>query len=119
GAPTAGEPGSARTGLSPHQRNACVDNAMEGGHTMVTLLRRTSGAVIQPWVIALASLTALVITTLWPPGVREAAAFTLKCGTATINDVQHEFCKRYIARLAEHSQGAIQGQVFPASQLGS
>jgi TRAP-type C4-dicarboxylate transport system substrate-binding protein len=86
---------------------------------MVTLLRRTSGAVIRSWVIALARLTALVITALWYPGIGEAAAFMLKCGTATINDVQHELCKRYIARLAERSQGAIQGQVFPASQLGS
>ena len=31
---------------------------------MVILLRRTSGAVIRPWVIVLAHLTALVITAL-------------------------------------------------------
>lgn len=86
---------------------------------MVAPLRHKSGSVIRPWVIVLASFTAFVITVLWRPGLGEAAPFTLKCGTATINDVQHELCKRYIARLIERSQGAIQGQVFPASQLGS
>ncbi len=86
---------------------------------MVAPFRRNGGTVIRPWAVALASLTALVILTLWHPGAGEAAAFSLKCGTATINDVQHEFCKRYIARVAQRSAGAIQGQVFPASQLGS
>ena len=48
-----------------------------------------------------------------------AAPVTLKCTTATLNDVQHEWCKRYAARLEKRSQGQIKGQVFPASQLGS
>ena len=86
---------------------------------MLALRRRNRCSVIRAWVTALVSLTALVIAALWYPDTGEAAIFTLKCGTATINDVQHELCKRYIARLAERSQGAIQGQVFPASQLGS
>jgi TRAP-type C4-dicarboxylate transport system substrate-binding protein len=86
---------------------------------MVAPLRHKRGSVIRPWVIVLASFMACVLTTLWRPSLGEAAPFALKCGTATINDVQHELCKRYIARLTERSQGAIQGQVFPASQLGS
>jgi tripartite ATP-independent transporter DctP family solute receptor len=44
---------------------------------------------------------------------------TFKCATATLNDVQYEWCKRYVARLEKRSNGQIKGQVFPASQLGS
>src|SRR5947208_16840761 len=49
----------------------------------------------------------------------EAATIDFKCATATLNDVQHEWCKRYIARLEKRSNGHIKGQIFPASQLGS
>ncbi len=43
----------------------------------------------------------------------------LKCALQTINDVQHEWCKRYLARLEKASSGFIKGQVFPAGQLGN
>jgi TRAP-type C4-dicarboxylate transport system substrate-binding protein len=47
------------------------------------------------------------------------ASFTFKCATATLNDVQHEWCKRYGARLEKRTNGQIKAQVFPASQLGA
>jgi TRAP-type C4-dicarboxylate transport system substrate-binding protein len=47
------------------------------------------------------------------------AAATMKCALITINDVQHEWCKRFIARIEKASGGAIKGQVFPAGQLGN
>lgn len=53
------------------------------------------------------------------PAPGEAATITFKCSTATINDVQHEWCKRYVARLEKRTNGVIKGQAFPASQLGS
>jgi TRAP-type C4-dicarboxylate transport system substrate-binding protein len=59
----------------------------------------------------------VALALLWP--APSDAAVTLKCATATINDVQHEWCKRYIARLEKSTNGFIKGQVFPASQLGS
>ena len=54
---------------------------------------------------------------LWP--APSEAAVALKCALQTINDVQHEWCKRYIARLEKASNGLIKGQVFPAAQLGN
>src|SRR5262245_35770999 len=48
-----------------------------------------------------------------------ASPVTLKCATATLNDVQHEWCNRYGARLEKRSNGQIKTQIFPASQLGS
>jgi TRAP-type C4-dicarboxylate transport system substrate-binding protein len=86
---------------------------------MVARPRRNAFSILGRWIIALASLGALATAAPWNPSVGEAATFHLKCATATINDVQHELCKRYIARLEQRSNGTIQGQVFPASQLGS
>ncbi len=67
------------------------------------------------WVL-LVGLLVVTGALLWP-AASEAVAF--KCATATINDVQHEWCKRYVARLEKASNGLIQGQVFPAGQLGA
>jgi TRAP-type C4-dicarboxylate transport system substrate-binding protein len=86
---------------------------------MVARSRRNAFPIIGRWIIALASLGALATAALWNTHAGEAGTFHLKCATATINDVQHELCKRYIARLEQRSNGTIQGQVFPASQHGS
>ncbi len=47
------------------------------------------------------------------------ASTVFKCAMGTINDVQHEWCKRFIARIEKASNGLITGQIFPAGQLGS
>jgi TRAP-type transport system periplasmic protein len=54
-------------------------------------------------------------------GATEAHAqpIAFKCATATLNDVQHEWCKRVGARLEKRTNGRIKAQVFPAGQLGS
>jgi len=65
---------------------------------------------------SLAGLALLALATA-PPA--EAQGFTLKCATATLNDVQHEWCKRFGARLEKRTNGQVKTQVFPAGQLGS
>ena len=64
---------------------------------------------------------ALLAAATWgmAPEAAEGATYTFKCSLATINDVQHEWCKRYGARLEKASNGRIKAQVFPASQIGS
>src|SRR5712691_6989181 len=54
-------------------------------------------------------------------GVVPAAAqtYTLKIGNATINDVQHEWQKRWGARVEKRSGGRIKVEIYPASQIGS
>ena len=42
-----------------------------------------------------------------------------KRSTATRNDVQHAWCKRYTARPEKGSDGRITGQILPARQIGS
>lgn len=67
--------------------------------------------------VGIATLTAA--SWLAVPRRGEAADFTWKCSTATLNDVQHEWCKRYGDRLEKRSGGRIKAQIFPASQIGS
>jgi len=46
-------------------------------------------------------------------------SFVMKLSTATINDTQHEWMKRFVAAVEKDSGGRIKGEIYPASQLGS
>lgn len=48
-----------------------------------------------------------------------AQDFTLKFGTQTLNDVQHEYMKVYKTELEKATNGKIKVEVYPASQLGA
>jgi TRAP-type transport system periplasmic protein len=45
--------------------------------------------------------------------------YVMKLSTATINDVQHEWMKRFVAAVEKDSGRRIKGEIYPASQLGS
>jgi TRAP-type C4-dicarboxylate transport system substrate-binding protein len=49
----------------------------------------------------------------------DAQTYTLKIGNATINDVQHEWQKRWGARVEKRAGGRIKVEIYPASQIGS
>jgi TRAP-type transport system periplasmic protein len=49
---------------------------------------------------------------------RAAETYVMKLGTATINESQHEWCKRFVAMVEKDSGGRIKGEIYPASQLG-
>lgn len=78
---------------------------------------RTRSERISRFVVGLAVGVALVGTVVTPPAHAQTIAF--KCATATLNDMQHEWCKRVGARLEKRTNGRIKAQTFPASQLGS
>jgi len=65
--------------------------------------------------IAIAS-TALACTRGVVPA--SAADFVMKFGTATINETQHQFIKFYKDEVEKASNGRIEVQIYPASQLG-
>ena len=48
-----------------------------------------------------------------------AAQIVMKAGTATINDVQHEYLKRFAERIAKQAPGKLKVEVYPAEQLGN
>jgi TRAP-type C4-dicarboxylate transport system substrate-binding protein len=49
----------------------------------------------------------------------DAKTYVMKLGTATINESQHEWCKRFTAMVEKDSGGRIKGEIYPASQLGA
>ncbi len=42
----------------------------------------------------------------------------MKLGTATVNDAQHEWMKRFAAMVEQESKGRIKAEIYPLSQLG-
>jgi TRAP-type C4-dicarboxylate transport system substrate-binding protein len=47
------------------------------------------------------------------------AQTVMKIGTATINDVQHEWANRFAARIHQQVPGKLKVEVYPAEQLGN
>lgn len=78
---------------------------------MLRQLVRRSG------MLALTAAMALVPALAAAPAT--AQTYTLKIGSATINDVQHEWQKRWGARVEKRSGGRIKVEIYPASQIGS
>lgn len=71
---------------------------------------------LAPLLIALALLSGSVAGL---PAAAGAATIIMKMGTATVNDQQHEWLKRFKTAVERDSKGRIEVQVYPASQLGS
>src|SRR5688572_4205826 len=47
-----------------------------------------------------------------------AQNFTMKFGTATVNEPQHEYIKIYKEEIERRSGGRIKVEIYPQSQLG-
>ena len=62
---------------------------------------------------------ALLIGLASPAGAQTANPIVMKLSTATLNDTQHEWLKRFAAAVEKDSGGRIKGEVYPASQLGA
>jgi TRAP-type C4-dicarboxylate transport system substrate-binding protein len=55
---------------------------------------------------------------LAPAAHAQDKVYVMKLSTATINDTQHEWLKRFAAAVEKDSGGRIKGEIYPASQLG-
>jgi TRAP-type C4-dicarboxylate transport system substrate-binding protein len=62
---------------------------------------------------------ASMMVTLTAAAAADDKTYVMKLGTATINESQHEWCKRFAAMVEKDSGGRIKGEIYPASQLGS
>src|SRR5215210_255560 len=71
----------------------------------LTLVRGVCGAL----------LAAAILST---PGIAAAADFTMKIGFVTINDQNQQWANWYKEAVEKGSNGRIEVQIFPASQLG-
>ena len=52
-------------------------------------------------------------------GAQDDKTYVMKLSTATLNDTQHEWLKRFAAAVQKDSGGRIKAEVYPGSQLGS
>jgi len=73
----------------------------------------------KPLLLAAGAVLAFGIITSPPAHAQASKTFVMKLGTATINDTQHEWLKRFAAAVEKDSGGRIKGEIYPASQLGS
>lgn len=69
--------------------------------------------------VAFCALALLIAPFAVAPAPSLAAPIVMKIGTATLNDQQHEWMKRFKAAVERDSKGRIEVQIYPASQLGS
>jgi TRAP-type C4-dicarboxylate transport system substrate-binding protein len=74
------------------------------------------GTTVSP-AVTVAFLAALIL----PPAAsaEDSNAYVMKLSTATINDHQHEWLKRFAASVEKDSGGRIKAEIYPSSQLGS
>jgi TRAP-type C4-dicarboxylate transport system substrate-binding protein len=61
----------------------------------------------------------LLVAVSGPAPAQDSKTIVMKLGTATLNDAQHEWMKRYAAAIDKNSGGRIKAEVYPASQLGA
>ena len=66
----------------------------------------------------LAGAAGAVLLVQPPTAQAQDKAFVMKLTLATINDTQHEWCRRFVAAVEKDSGGKIKGEIYPASQLG-
>ena len=67
------------------------------------------------------ALAGAMMTALFAPAPAALAqdkTYVMKLATATINDTQHEWLKRFGAAVEKDSGGRIKAEIYPASQLG-
>jgi len=68
------------------------------------------GAVLAAILMAMAAGSA---------AAQDGKAMVVKLATATLNDAQHEWLKRFAVAIEKNTNGRLKGEVFPASQLGA
>lgn len=66
----------------------------------------------------IAAATSIMVASV-PRLHAEGASIVMKLSTATLNDTQHEWMRRFVAAVERDSAGRIKGEIYPASQLGS
>ncbi len=74
----------------------------------------------KPLLVAMGAVVAFGMIGISPAAQAQTGrTFVMKLSTATINDAQHEWLKRFAAAVEKDSGGRVKGEIYPASQLGS
>lgn len=70
-------------------------------------------------VIAGALAAGLAMAGAGGAAAQDNKVMVIKLATATLNDAQHEWLKRFAAKIEKDTNGRMKGEVYPASQLGT
>jgi TRAP-type transport system periplasmic protein len=62
---------------------------------------------------------AILATLALPSASRAEDTIVMKLSTATVNDHQHEWLKRFAAAVEKDSGGRVKAEIYPSSQLGA
>ena len=65
------------------------------------------------------SLAAALLATFPGGAAAQDKSITIKLATATLNDAQHEWMKRFAVAIEKNTNGRVKAEVYPASQLGA
>src|SRR4030081_2292558 len=68
---------------------------------------------------ALGLAAALMSAAAGGAAAQDTKTMVIKTGTATLNDAQHEWLKRFAVAIDKNTNGRIKAEVYPASQLGA
>jgi TRAP-type C4-dicarboxylate transport system substrate-binding protein len=92
---------------------------MRKSTTKVNAMRQTLSCVGG---LGLAAMLLGAMLPLAIPGgaaAQDSNAIVMKLATATLNEAQHEWMKRFAVAIEKNSNGRIKAEVYPASQLGA
>src|SRR6267154_1134460 len=64
-------------------------------------------------------LAAALVATLSGTAAAQDKSITIKLATATLNDAQHEWMKRFAVEIDKTTNGRLKAEIYPATQLGS
>ncbi len=64
-------------------------------------------------------LLAIVVTGVGNVAAQDNKAMVVRVATATLNDAQHEWMKRFAVAIEKNSGGRMKAELYPASQLGT
>ena len=81
-------------------------------------MKTTAGILRSRIGLVTAGALAALCASLAPAAQAQDKVFVMKMSTATINDTQHEWLKRFAAAVEKDSGGRIKAEIYPASQLG-
>jgi len=84
---------------------------MESSHAMTArLMRRARG-------VGLAAI--LLVAGAGGAAAQDTRPIVVKLATATLNDAQHEWMKRFAVAIEKNTHGRMNAEIYPASQLGT
>lgn len=73
----------------------------------------------QSWHRGILAVATIAFAHLSSPTLAQQTPMVMKLGTATINEIQHDWLKRFGAEVEKNAGGRIKAEIYPASQLGS